>query len=47
MESYRIQNVNHRECNSVTARIVSRKCTYKELLLKSAYLVRKIIEALL
>ena len=47
MESYRLQKVNCRECNAVTAKIISRKCTYKELLCKSAYLDWKRIEELL
>jgi hypothetical protein len=35
------------EFTSITAKIISRKCTYKELQRKSAFLVRKKIEALL
>ena len=47
MESYRLQKVNFRKCNSITAKIISKKCTYKELLCTMAYLVREIIESFL
>ena len=40
-KGYRLQKVNHIDCTSITAKIISRKCTYKELLNKSAFLVRK------
>jgi len=46
-KGYRLQKVNHIECTSITAKIISRKYTCKELLRKSAFLVRKKIEALL
>jgi hypothetical protein len=46
-KGYRLQTVNHREGNSITTKIISKKCTYKELLCASAYPVRKRIEALL
>ena len=47
LKGYRLQKVNHIEFTSITAKIISRKCTCKELLRKSAFLVRKKIEELL
>ena len=46
-KGYRLQKFNFSECISITAKIISRKCTHKELLCESAFLVRKKIEALL
>jgi len=46
MEKLQAKNVNHRDSISITAKIISRKYTYKVLLCKSASLVRKEIETL-
>ena len=40
-KGYRLQNLNHTECTSITAKIISRNCAYKELLCQSVFLVRK------
>ena len=41
MERLQAAKINCMECTSVTAKIISRKCTCKELLHKLAFLVRK------